>query len=347
MATGGHDKSHESLDLSGIEAELESLDKSSESEPTDSLIWENCQAELAYEHIAEETSKRDFIGFEQLTSTPIKSAHSRTAPTQSKSKKSPKGTRSAPVSPVFKTSTKVQQRIKSWEKLINTKSQVNSGTEARSKIKASPKRRTRTRGAAKKGLTSPLAAGGDFIRKRKSKPSPSAVADLVLKRKKVERKPKAPQSRLTMDQANIPRAGRLNPRTRRANGVGDTVASLGFPELDTEGLSPACIFAVKKFITFRKAVVADANLVLRPEGNMIAAKDLIESTRKELKDIQESFERAPADMAEANINGTAVLKEFIKLDDELWGLLRYCKNKIANEPAGAAAAGGIRSDSQD
>ena len=94
-----------------------------------------------------------------------------------------------------------------------------------------------------------------------------------------------------MAQADIPRAGRLNPRTRRANGVGDTVENLGFPELDTAVISPAGIFAVKKLITFRKAVVADANLVLRPEGNMIAAKELIESIIEKLKDTQESFQQ--------------------------------------------------------
>ena len=70
MATGGQDKSHESLDLSEINAELENLDRSSESEPTDSLIWENCQAELAYEHIAKETSEHDFLGFGQLPQPP-------------------------------------------------------------------------------------------------------------------------------------------------------------------------------------------------------------------------------------------------------------------------------------
>ena len=47
-----------------------------------------------------------------------------------------------------------------------------------------------------------------------------------------------------MAQADIPRAGRLNPRTRRANGVGDTVESLGFPELNTAGISPVGNFSV-------------------------------------------------------------------------------------------------------
>merc|ERR1711874_127302 len=146
-------------DLSEINAELEKLNRSCESILTDNLDWEDSQAELAYEYIAKETSEHDFLGFGQLTSTPIKSAYSTTAlttPTRSKLKKNPKGTRSAQVSPVlFRTPAKVKQRIESWEKLIDIKSQVHSETGARSKIKTSPKKRTRTRGAAKKGLTSP------------------------------------------------------------------------------------------------------------------------------------------------------------------------------------------------
>ena len=90
MASGGHDKSHDSLDLSEIYAEIEKLDKSSESEQTDSLTWEECQAELAYEDIAKESSINDFPGFEPLTSTPTKSAHSSTAPTKpTRSKEKP------------------------------------------------------------------------------------------------------------------------------------------------------------------------------------------------------------------------------------------------------------------
>ena len=86
-------------------------------------------------------------------------------------------------------------------------------------------------------------------------------------------------------------------------------------------------------------MVADANLVLRPEGNIIAAKELIESTRDRLEDIQESFQRTPADMAQDNVNGTAVQDEFIKLDEEFWGLLQYCIVKIANQPTAGATGG--------
>ena len=38
----------------------------------DSLIWEECQADLAYDNIAKESSIHDFLGFEPLTSTPAK-----------------------------------------------------------------------------------------------------------------------------------------------------------------------------------------------------------------------------------------------------------------------------------
>ena len=120
MASGGDDESHH-LDLSEINAELENLDKSSDSEHTDSLVWEECKADLVYEDIAKDSSiLNDFRGFEPLTSTPTKSAHSSTAPTKptrSKVKESPKGTKSAPVSPaVVKTHFKVKQRIQGWEK---------------------------------------------------------------------------------------------------------------------------------------------------------------------------------------------------------------------------------------
>ena len=79
MATGGHVKSYDSLDLSEINAELENLDKPSGSELADSLVWEESQADLAYDNIAKESSINDFSGFKALTSTPTKSAHSSTA----------------------------------------------------------------------------------------------------------------------------------------------------------------------------------------------------------------------------------------------------------------------------
>jgi len=188
MASGGDDDSYD-LDLSEINAELENLDKSSESEPTDSLIWEECKAEFEYEDIEKKSSiLNDFRGFKPLTSTP-KSAHSNTAPTKptrSKVKKSPKGTKSAPVSPVVvKNLFKVRHAIQGWEKLINSKTKEHSSTGAIPKLITSPKGRTCTRGAAGRGLTSPLAAAGDFTRKRKLKFSPSKASGIVQKNKKI------------------------------------------------------------------------------------------------------------------------------------------------------------------
>ena len=295
MASGGDDESHH-LDLSEINAELENLDKSSDSEHTDSLVWEECKADLEYKDIAKTSSLlNDFQGFEPLTSTPTKSAHSSTAPTKStrsKVKESPKGTKSAPVSPaVVKTHFKVKQRIQGWEKLISTETKEHSETGTIPKLITSPKGRTCTRGAAGRGLTSPLAAAGDFTRKRKLKFSPSKASGIVQKNKKTKRKLKAPQIIVTMAQADIPGAGRLNPRARRANGVGDTVESLGFPELNTEGISAAGKIVVKGLIKLRKTIVADSNLVLRPGVNMKATKGNIDDNIGEIKETLENFQK--------------------------------------------------------
>ena len=332
MATGEDDKLNNNLDLSEVNAELEDLNRSCESILSDNLVWEDSQAELAYENIAKETRKYDFTGFKQVTSTPIKSAHSYTVPT--KSKKSPKSTRSAPVSPSSLNSpVKVQQRITSWEKLIHSE----TGTIAKTKI--SPIRRTNTRIATKKGLASPLAAAGDFQRKRKFKPNTSVVARKILKEKKVARKPRVPHIIITMAQPNIARAGRLNPRNRGAGGVGDTVAGLGFPNLETAGISPSGKLIIKKLILLRETIVTNTNIVLRPGGNIQVAIKPLQKYLERTKDIYASFSNTAADIADGNASGLAVMEELISLEDELEGLSEYCETQIANIPVAAAVAG--------
>ena len=69
MATGGYNTSDDSLDLSEINAEIQKLEKSSDSDIADSLAWENSQPDLAYDSIAKEEDKKEFLGF-PLTSTP-------------------------------------------------------------------------------------------------------------------------------------------------------------------------------------------------------------------------------------------------------------------------------------
>ena len=94
-----------------------------------------------------------------------------------------------------------------------------------------------------------------------------------------------------MAQVDIPRAGRLNPRARRANGVGDTVENLGFPELETAGISPAGKIIVKRLILVRKSLVANSNIVLKPGQNINAAKANLETYLERLKIIYEPFKK--------------------------------------------------------
>lgn len=64
---------------------------------------------------------------------------------------------------------------------------------------------------------------------------------------------------------NLPGAGRLNPVNRRPGGKGDTVASLDFPELETENIPSAGMDAICDFVRLRESVVAETNLVIMPD----------------------------------------------------------------------------------
>ena len=142
-----------------------------------------------------------------------------------------------------------------------------------------------------------------------------------------------------MAQVDIPRAGRLNPRRRRANGVGDTVENLGFPELNTEGISPAGKFIVKRLILLRKSIVSDSNIVLKPGQNIKGAKVNLESYLERINILYESFQKTVADIAEENVNGISVMEELITLESEVEGLVAYCIVQIANQPAVGVAGG--------
>ena len=358
MASGGGDEPENNLDLSEVIAEIRDLDTSTESDYKDSvayepeskdssLAWELTKADLEYEQIATEAEANPFIGFGPQTSTPTKRANSYTYRT--KPKKSPKGTRSAPVSPASPSNTKVKGKIKSWEKLIHHK------TGAIPKIKTTPIVRASTRAAAEKGLVSPLEPAGDFLRGRKlkrlDKSAQRPARDLlkgetfrtkvkVLKKGKVKRKPRAQQIIITMDQPDILRAGRLNPRNRRAGGIGETVADLHFPDLATVGISPSGKLIIRRLLILRETIVANSNIVLAPAGNVQAAIKSLQKYLERIKEIYTSFQSTAVDIADANVNGLAVMGELITLEDEIEGLNEYCEEQLVNIPPAAGAAAG-------
>ena len=110
-----------------------------------------------------------------------------------------------------------------------------------------------------------------------------------------------------MDQPEILRAGRLNPRIRRAGGAGDTVADLGFPDLETAGISPSGKLIIRKLIILRETIVANSNIVLIPGGNIQTAIKPLQKYLERTKDIYASFQNTAADIADGNANGLAVI----------------------------------------
>ena len=141
------------------------------------------------------------------------------------------------------------------------------------KTKASPKHKKSTRLALKKGHVSPLAKAASFHNKR------IRARNLV------------PIS--TMAQANIVQAGRLNPRNRNVGGVGDTVESLHFPVLDTDGIPAAGKSVLREFVPLRARIVADANLILSEAGDVIACKESLDLYLADVVNRKERFNIVP------------------------------------------------------
>ena len=345
MATGGRsdNNSQEGLDLTEIESELAALDESSELDDTkESLVWEEHKAQEEYERIEAETSGEfDFSGFHTPNTSPTRfSSRTYLAAFQSESNL----TRSAPTSPtashVYPSSksattspqsaqscSTVKRRIKSFENLAKLQAKRTNLPVPKSKAesKTSTKPKSNTRLALKKGLGSPLAAAGNFYRKRKQK----SKAKKVLSEKII-----------TMAQVDISGAGRLNPRNRRAGGVGDTLENLGFPKINLENVPPAGRNVLRRFKPLRKEIVADANLVLT-EANVIVGKTVVEGYLSEVVECREKFDKVLECVDQDIPNAEAAINEIIKIERELKNLLKYCEIQIVNRPFphGAAAGG--------
>ena len=192
------------------------------------------------------------------------------------------------------------------------------------KSKVSPKPNRNTRSALKKGLGSPLTAPGSFERKRKAK---SKVSEVL------------PEKIITMAHINILGAGRLNPRNRRAGGIGDTLETLGFPNLSLENVPPAGRNVLRRFKPIREEIVADANLILT-EANVVVGKTVIEGYMTEIVDCRDKFDKVLENVDAITSNVEAAINEIIKLERELKNLLKYCDIQIVNRPGPHGGADG-------
>ena len=223
MAEGGRnsDSSDDGLDLRELESEIKALEEAELDTTNESLFWEDHKAQTEYEKLEAETSGEfNFPGFHTQTtptknnSSKLKSLVNLSVPTSTP--KTPQVpidlcSRSTPTSPLRHwSSLNIQQRINSFENLSKALHKQKSGAKSKTKLKASPKTKKSTRSTLKKGQVSPL-----------------AKATALLKKRTRAKRYLGPVN--TMDQANVAQAGRLNPRNRRAGGVGDTVATLHFP----------------------------------------------------------------------------------------------------------------------
>ena len=331
MAEGGRngDSSDDGLDLREIEFELRALEEAELDTTNESLFWEDHKAQTEYEKLEAETSGEfNFPGFHTQTTTPTKNNSSKlksianlSVPTSTP--KTPHVhidwcCRSTPTSPLRNwSSLNIQQRISSFENLSKALNKQKSGAKSKTKSKASPKTKKSTRSTLKKGQVSPL-----------------AKATALLKKRTRAKRYLGPVN--TMDQANVAQAGRLNPRNRRAGGVGDTVATLHFPVLSTESIPPAGKNVLREFVSLRENIVADANLVLADVGDATACKESLSDYLAIVANCRERFNKVMESIVDDNANAEAAINEIIKIERELQGLMKACKIRIANRLAPGA-----------
>ena len=148
---------------------------------------------------------------------------------------------------------------------------------------------------------------------------------------------------VTMAQADIPEAGRLNPRNRRAGGVGDTVENLHFPVLATENIPPAGKNVLRIFAPLRARVVANVNLVLSETSNWATCKATLNTYITNVTDCRDKFCTVLATVVDEIPNVEAAINEIITFHGELEGLLIYCNTQLVTRPAHApVAAEGIK-----
>ena len=138
---------------------------------------------------------------------------------------------------------------------------------------------------------------------------------------------------ITMAQADIPGAGRLNPRNRNKDGVGNTAGALGFAFWDFDEVDISCRgkIAVRHLCELRHEIIEEKNLVIRDDQQELqGCKEVLEGYLTEIANILERFQRVDADIAVSNHDGWAIINEIVELNSDIRGFLNYCKIKIAN-----------------
>ena len=316
MATGGSyepsDEDSDLLDHSEINKELAELSASSDSETAeDSLEWEEHKAQKEFESLSNASEELDFPGFGSQEEN-----HS------AKVEVEPKLTKSAPTSPTAHHSKKeskipitasIREKIKSFEDLAKPQSQQTNSPQA---VKC------KTRQSVIKGASSPPESIEKQIEKQAKKSKPKKIS-----RSKI----------VTMAQADIPLAGRLNPRTRAAGGVGDTLGSLGFPTISPENIVTACRNTVRGFLLIRAEIVLNANLVLT-DANLKMGQSAALGHLEEIVDCRDRMDKALENVEDIDGDTDAAITEVYKVERELKNLVKYCEMKTVNGAVPAAPA---------
>ena len=242
------------------------------------------------------------------------------------------GARQKTSSPLFKKSLFKKKKSPLSKSAPLSKSESSSFTFALSqKLVATGRTSVKcTRGALKKGLSSPLAPQRDLSKRRKRISSKVKAAQIPI---------------VIMAQADIPSAGRLNPRTRPNGAAGLELVARGFAVLSTDGIPVSGRNVIRNFLLQRDEIATDANLVLASDAEVAVCQVLVDEYLEQIVETRKDFEKVlEAIGADENANAEIAMNEIMKVERELRGLHRYCKVKTAGRPAHAVGVVGIRAE---
>merc|ERR1712055_1050612 len=95
-------------------------------------------------------------------------------------------------------------------------------------------------------------------------------------------------------------------------GVVDTVESLHFPGLLTQGIPATGKSVLREFVPLRASIVADANLVLSEAGEVTACKESLDIYLADVVECRDRMYKVIEGLAEENANVETAIDEIIK-----------------------------------